>query len=95
MQGLVGLSITAAVEAVSNGLAGGRWDRCDPAEVGEGRLADQSPRVVADRNHQCRSSVRAECEDVQGFRSDLLEQSMQVSFEQVGLLVCLVDPSGE
>ena len=47
VEGCVGLSVSAAVEAVSVGHAGGCRDRCDTAQPGPGGLGADAVDVVA------------------------------------------------
>jgi hypothetical protein len=49
-EGVVGLSVTAAVKAVTGDFARGSLERCDAAELGPRGLAAQSLRVVARRD---------------------------------------------
>jgi hypothetical protein len=56
-QGVVGLAVAAAVEAVAVGAARGRRDRGDATQLGEGRLATQPLGVVAGGDQQLAGGV--------------------------------------
>ena len=51
-QGVVGLTVAAAVQPVTDRLAGGGLDRGDAAEVGEGGFGGDPLGVVADGDEQ-------------------------------------------
>jgi hypothetical protein len=52
VKGAVGAAVTAAVEPVAAGFAGGCFDGVDAAERGERRFAGESVRVVARGDEQ-------------------------------------------
>jgi hypothetical protein len=56
-QGVVGLAVTAAVEALAVGAARGRRDRRDAAQVREGGLPAEPLGVVAGGDQQLVSGV--------------------------------------
>lgn len=64
----VGLPVAAAVEAATGGLAGGRLDRIDAAQRGEGGLAVQSVGVVAGGDEQCCRAVGVDAAALEQFR---------------------------
>jgi hypothetical protein len=88
MQGGIGASVPATVEASALGLAGGGLDRADAAQRGEGRFGAQPVGVVTSGDEQVGAGVRADAvavEQRRGMRGD--------RFGQVG--VEIVDFGGE
>jgi len=60
VEGVVGLAVAAPVEAVTDGLARGRLERGDTAEVSEGGLAAEPLRVLAGSDEQLGGDVVAD-----------------------------------
>lgn len=86
----VGLSVSAAVEPVPGGLAGGGWHRVGAAQGGEGGLAVQPLGVVPGAEQQRRGGVRADSGQLdqrrRGRRGELDELLAQgLSFGAQGL----------
>src|SRR5215218_1294551 len=78
VQRTVGLPVATAVETVPNDLAGGGFDGRDPAQIGEGRLASQSLRVIAGHNQEGRSAVGADARQSDQLRGHLRHQRAEV-----------------
>ena len=59
VQGAVGVTVAAAVESVTDGLAAGGLQRAHTAELGERGLVGDATGVVADGGQKGGGSVRA------------------------------------
>ena len=70
-EGVVGLSVSAAVEAVASGTSGGGGDGCDAGEAGEGGFVVESVGVAAGGDEELRGGVRADVVDGEEFGRDL------------------------
>ncbi len=73
VQGLVGLTVAAAVESMASGLAGRCQDGRDAAQAGERGFGGEPFRIVADRKNQCCSGIRSKNEYTHSRGRDMRE----------------------
>jgi hypothetical protein len=95
VQGAVGVAVAAAVESASDGFAAGGFQRADPAEFGEGRLAADPVGVVADRGHQGGGGVGTDTVEGAQLWCGGGGDGVDVVFEPVGFGVKLAAAGGQ
>ena len=96
VEGGVGLSVAAAVEPATLGLAGGGFDRADAAERGEGGLAVEALGVVAGGDEQRGGGVGADAVTLQQLRGVGCDQRAVIWLLSSSIsLVSVEDAAGE
>lgn len=95
VDGPIGLAVTAAVEAVTVGLAGAGGDRADATQRREAGLAGQALGIVASGDQQCGGSDDADAVRGQQRRRVVADRLAQARIDGIDLAVEVAAAGGE
>jgi hypothetical protein len=95
VEGAIGLSIAAVVEAVAGGAAGAGWDRGGAADLGECCFAAEAIDVLAGGDEELACALGADSEELKRARRCEVHESLELTVELDELTLELADATGE